>query len=200
SVGPNGTMHKDVTVNYEVDKTVRYVQQPMGGIKRLSVAVVVNYKRETDKAGKVTNKPLTDAEKAQITDLVKEAMGFNKDRGDTLNVVNSPFATEKEKIDAGPFWKQPETWSSAGYYGKWALILAVIAYLYFTFLKPIIGRIGEALKPQPIRLVHDEGGNDEEGEHMPRGYESNLERAKQLARDDPKMVANVVKTWVGGNE
>ena len=68
------------------------MQQPMGGLKRLSVAVVVNYKHEIDKAGKVTVRPLSDDEKTQITNLVKEAMGYNKDRGDTLNVVNSAFA------------------------------------------------------------------------------------------------------------
>src|SRR5690606_31768455 len=65
---------RDVTTNYEVDKTVRYVQQSMGGLKRLSVAVVVNYKRVTGKDGKSSLQPLSDAEKAQITDLVREAM------------------------------------------------------------------------------------------------------------------------------
>lgn len=199
----NGNMHKDFTVNYEVDKTVRYVQQPMGGIKRLSVAVVVNYKREVDKAGKVTNKPLTEAEKNQITDLVKEAMGYNKDRGDTLNVVNSPFAgMDKEKIEGTPFWKQPDTWSTAATYGKYALALFALFWLYRNFLKPMFERIGEAMKPPPSRkLVFEEEGEEAGGEvqeFAARGYESNLNRAKQLARDDPKLVANVVKTWVGG--
>jgi flagellar M-ring protein FliF len=41
----SGNSRKDETINYEVDKTVRYTQQPMGGVRRLTVAVVVNYKR-----------------------------------------------------------------------------------------------------------------------------------------------------------
>ncbi|MEQ1668918.1 MAG: flagellar basal-body MS-ring/collar protein FliF, partial [Sulfuriferula sp.] len=88
---PPTTTQKDSTVNYEVDKTIRYVQQGMGGLKRLSVAVVVNYKQTTDKAGKVKNMPLSAAEQAQITNLVKEAMGYSAARGDTLNVLNSQF-------------------------------------------------------------------------------------------------------------
>jgi len=85
---------KNTTTNFEVDKTVRYVQQAMGGIKRLNVAVVVNNMQVTDKAGKATYRPLTAAEKKQINDLAMQAMGFNKERGDALTVVNSSFAGE----------------------------------------------------------------------------------------------------------
>ena len=94
---------KESTVNYEVDKTIKHVRQPVGGIKRLSVAVVVNYRKETDSAGKVSNSPLAAEEIAKINDLVKEAMGYNKDRGDTLNVANSPFSTiEREVVPERP--------------------------------------------------------------------------------------------------
>src|SRR5450830_872077 len=92
----SGNARKDSTINYEVDKTVQYIQQPMGGVKRMTVAVVVNYKRSIDQNGKIVMKPLTDAERAQISDLVKEAMGYNKDRGDSLNVVNTQFSMEAE--------------------------------------------------------------------------------------------------------
>jgi flagellar M-ring protein FliF len=137
-----GLVQKDSTINYEVDKTIRYTQQGMGGVKRLSVAVVVNYKNETDKSGKITTRALTDIEKAQITDLAREAMGFNKDRGDTLNVVNSPFAgPEKETIVEVPFWKQPETIQLAKELGKYLLIAAVFAYLFFGYLKPMLYKI-----------------------------------------------------------
>ncbi len=93
---------KDATVNYEVDKTIQYVQQGSGGLKRLSVAVVVNYRKATDKAGKVSQKPLTAAEMTQITNLVKEAMGYNQQRGDTLNIVNSPFAARRSRPSPKP--------------------------------------------------------------------------------------------------
>ncbi len=199
---PGSSLHKDMTVNYEVDKTIRYVQQPMGGLKRLSVAVVVNYKREVDsKTGKVTARALTEAEKNQITDLVKEAMGYNKDRGDTLNVVNSPFAgMDKEKVESIPLWKQPESWQMAKEIGRWLGALVVLLFLYFKLLKPMLARISDNLKPPPPLTHEVDEEVDDQPEFLPRNYEHNLNRAKQLARDDPKLVANVVKSWVGTNE
>ncbi len=198
-------VQKDLTVNYEVDKTVRYVQQPMGGVKRLSVAVVVNYKKEVDKAGKVTIKPLSEAEKTQITDLVREAMGFNKERGDSLNVVNSPFAQPvKEAIVEQPIWKQPDMQQMALTVGKYLVAGLVLLYLFFKVLKPLLARIGGELMPPPpqalpepddvvVELSHD----TEPMGTRPRTYQDNLDAAKTLARNDPKMVANVVKAWVG---
>ena len=194
--------HREATTNYEVDKTIRYVQQPMGGVKRISVAVVVNYKRDVDKAGKVTNRALTDAEKTQITDLVKEAMGFNKDRGDTLNIANSPFAgPEAQPVVDVPVWKNPETLQTGKEIGKYLLGAAVILYLFFAFLKPMLKKL-MAGPPKPV-LVADEdddvvelSGAEPMGAKV-RGYAENLEAAKVLAKQDPKVVANVVKAWVG---
>jgi flagellar M-ring protein FliF len=199
-----GNSQKDMTVNYEVDKTVRYVQQPMGGIKRLSVAVVVNYKKEVAKDGKVTMKPLTDAEKTQITDLVREAMGFNKDRGDSLNVLNSPFAgAEKEVIPETPIWKRPEAIEMGLSGGKYALGIGILLYLFFGVLRPLFRRIMKTFEPpeeiEPAPVVQIQHDVEPMGT-KPRSYQDNLEAAKTLARNDPKMVANVVKSWVGTNE
>jgi flagellar M-ring protein FliF len=202
---------KDVTVNYEVDKTVRYVQQPMVGLKRLSVAVVVNHKQELDKKGKLISRPLTEAEKAQISDLVKEAMGYNKDRGDSLNVVNSPFALpEREKIEELPLWKQPEMIQLAKDNSKYLLAFLVILYLYFKVLKPMLAKLtGTEAKAKSEEEENEEDGEDAvvalsgEPQRMlagPRPYEENLGAAKQLAKEDPKVVANVVKSWMGSNE
>lgn len=196
-----GTTAAAPSGNTQKDMTVRYVQQPMGGLKRLSVAVVVNYKRETDAKGKVTMKPLSDGEKTQITDLVKEAMGFNKDRGDSLNVVNSPFAgVEKEIIPELPLWKRPESLDAAQKYGKYALAFAFLAYLFFAFLKPMLKKLMTNATPAieaPVEqeeVVHQLEPMGQEA----RGYADNLEAAKQLAKQDPKVVANIVKAWVGG--
>ncbi|MEB0135227.1 flagellar basal-body MS-ring/collar protein FliF [Actimicrobium sp. CCC2.4] len=207
---------KDMTVNYEVDKTVRYIQQPMGGVKRISVAVVVNYKQVTDKAGKVTATPLTEAERAQITDLVKEAMGFNKDRGDTLNVVNSAFAgVPKEVFPEVPIWKRPEMIQLAMELGKYLLGGIALLYLFFGVLRPMLKKLNTP--PPKIHAVVDDQDDEAETPEMramhaaersvevptesaSMAYQQNLELAKQLAKDDPKVVANIVKNWVSGNE
>ena len=199
----DASTHREATTNYEVDKTIRYVQQPMGGVKRISVAVVVNYKRDVDKAGKVSNRALTEAEKTQITDLIKEAMGFNKERGDTLNIANSQFAgVEAQPVVEVPIWKNPETLQTGKDVGKWLLGAAVILYLFFAFLKPMLKKLMAGL-PKPVVIADDDGDvvelshNSEPMGVQTRGYAENLEAAKVLAKQDPKVVANVVKAWVG---
>jgi len=205
AAAPAGNSQKDMTVNYEVDKTVRYVQQPMGGVKRLSVAVVVNYKKEVAKDGKVTMKPLSDDEKNQISDLVKEAMGFSKERGDSLNVVNSPFAgAEKEVIPETPIWKRPEVITQAIGAGKYVLGGAILLYLFFGVLRPLLRKVGSTFAPPPPppqedAIIHIKNDAEPMGA-KPRTYQDNLDAAKTLAKNDPKMVANVVKAWVGTNE
>src|SRR5450830_39195 len=212
----NNTTHKDATINNEVDKTVRYVQPPMGGVKHLTVAVVVNYKRTVDQTGKVVMKPLTEAERGQIADLVKEAMGYNKDRGDTLNVVNTQFNSDAEP--ELPLWKQPDMIQLAKEIGKYVLLAAVLLYLYFGVLRPIIWKItgkeekeaqaraeAEAAEAaaaaaamydpdNPDAVVNLSGEASELDERA--AYKANLETAKQWAKNDPKLVASIIKTWV----
>ncbi len=203
AAAPATNTRKDATVNYEVDKTIQYVQQSGGGLKRLSVAVVVNYKKTVDKDGKVVMKPLTAAEKTQITNLVKEAMGFNAERGDSVNVVNTPFASaEQEALPEPPFWKNPEYadyLSIAQTAGKYLLMALALFILYQRVLKPLLKKLSEAARPPPPsqnpQLQHAMAALPGQ-----RNYEENLTRAQKLASEDPRVVANIVKTWVASNE
>lgn len=195
---------KNITTNYEVDKTVRYVQQPMGGIKRLSVAVVVNHVTTTDKSGKRVTRALTDDEKAQINELAKQAMGFNAERGDSLTVVNSSFAgATPEPVAAIPFWQQPGTLELAKDIGKYLIGLIVILLIYLRLLKPVLRRLTEPVEPllpapgddgSVVRLTGQ--GQVDPGK---QGYEENLMATRQIARENPKLVANVVTTWVSNH-
>lgn len=196
--------HKDATVNYEVDKTIQYVQKTGGGLRRLSVAVVVNYRTRVDKAGKVAMTPLTPAEIAQITNLVKEAMGYDKARGDTLNVVNSPFATATPQvIPEVPLWKQPQTLDMGLQAGKYLLMALALFVLYTKAARPLLKKLSNmpALPPAAQDVYVQHGAN---GETLAlpgrRNYQENLSRAQKLASEDPRVVANIVKTWVGSNE
>ncbi|NDP47810.1 MAG: flagellar basal body M-ring protein FliF [Sulfuriferula multivorans] len=198
---------KDATVNYEVDKTIQYVQQGGGGLKRLSVAVVVNFKKTTDKAGKVTMKPLSEAEITQITNLVKEAMGYNEERGDSVKVVNTPFATtEQEVIPEMPLWKQPNNIQLAKDIGKYLLVALGLLILYLRLLKPMVKKLTEApALPAPSLASSMEPQFSANGELMAlpnsnNTYQENLSRAQKLATEDPRVVANIVKTWVSSNE
>lgn len=201
---------KNTTMNYELDKTVKYVQQPMGSIKRLAVAVVVNNKTEFDKAGKATTRPLNDAEKKQIVDLAKQAMGFNEARGDTISVVNSPFAqAEKQEVAALPIWKDPANIELAKEVGKFLAGIILIMMLYNKLLKPMAKSlmapptIPVVRAEQAPQLVDQSGGMNADGEGVEvsiaqatKNYEQTLEATKQIARENPKLVASVVTDWV----
>ncbi|MBZ2209023.1 flagellar basal-body MS-ring/collar protein FliF [Massilia soli] len=210
---------KDSTTNYEVDKTVRYEQRPMGGIKRLTVGVLVNYRRIVDaKTGKVTVKALTAAEVVQINNLVKEAMGYSQARGDTLNVTNAPF----DGVDkpAAPelklaWWEDPDNLPLAKELGRYLLLALVLGFLYFRLLRPLLRPVlrrfdeitvppvssePEMTKEEAVKAEVERIQLEEAETNIARGYRENLAMAKTLAKDDPRVVANVVKAWVGANE
>ncbi|WP_394791829.1 flagellar basal-body MS-ring/collar protein FliF [Rhodoferax sp.] len=104
----NGAKRESVT-NYEVDKTVQVVRAGSGTIKRLSAAVVVNHVVSDDGKGKPTTKALSPQQIEQMTALVRESIGFSKDRGDSVNLMNAPFLVESPVVDDTPIWKQPQT-------------------------------------------------------------------------------------------
>lgn len=200
----SGPTQRDITTNYEVDKTLRYVQQPMGGLKRVSVAVVVNYKRTVGKDGKVTITPLTAVEKNQITDLVKQAMGYNADRGDTLNVVNSPFAgVDHPEAAKLPLWQQPKIIDLAIQIAKYIGVAILLLLLYFKALKPMLAQLKKPAVVPPteseLKALAAKAAMDASPMHAAQTYQQTLEAAKTLAREDPKVVANIVKSWVGND-
>lgn len=197
---------KNVTTNYEVDKTVRYVQQPMGGIKRLTVAVVVNHITSVDANGKTVTRPLTDDEKTQINELAKQAMGFNAERGDSLTVVNNSFATvEQEVLPEIPLWKQPANINMAKDAGKFLLGLIIILLLYLRLLKPMVRTLTTPATPMLPGPSDDDAvvelsSNQSSARGLgAQGYQENLIVTKQIAKENPKLVANVVTSWVSNN-
>jgi flagellar M-ring protein FliF len=127
------------TKNYEIDRTVAYTRQPAGQLKRLTVAVVVDDMPVVGKDGKpAKGRPLTDAELAHITTLVKDAVGFDEARGDSVNVVNAAFRndapppdTELEKV---PMWETP-IFRDMAKLGAGVIILLVLA---LAVLRPMI--------------------------------------------------------------
>jgi flagellar M-ring protein FliF len=145
-------------------------------------------------------------------------MGFSKERGDSLNVLNSPFVTPEQPpaVDL-PIWKNPEYIALAKEGGRYLLLAAVLLYLYFGVLRPLLRKVSPPPAPPPA--LEDAGadapalgdetdeddavvqlGSAEPLEPKQRSYLDNLEAAKALARQDPRMVANIVKNWVDGNE
>ncbi|MER0216823.1 MAG: flagellar basal body M-ring protein FliF [Nitrosomonas sp.] len=203
---------KESTTNYEVDKTVQHVQQSTGNIKRLSAAVVVNYRKKVDENGEVTNEPLTADEIKEINNLVREAMGYNEKRGDSLTVTNNLFTHTGEMVLDVPLWKDPDVIMLAKDIGKQLLIAAVVLFFLLKILKPFLKSLTPpAALPPPVEQGQLTDGSAAAGQ-LPEQvdevaiqaiqksiFEENLKRAKQLALDEPAIVANVVKDWMGKN-
>lgn len=199
--GNISNLQKESTVNYEVDRTIRHTVLPVGSIKRLSVAVVVNGNRKvTDAKGKSSYKSLSPAEKEQINNLVSDAMGFDQKRGDSLNVQVAAFNENIESVEEIPLWKQTDNIELAKNILKYLVIAAVMFFVIFRIIKPALTTL--------ITMQDKTGGfKAEESEAAPvatyqpaTSFEQSLQAAKQIAQQEPKIVASVIKEWVNNNE
>jgi flagellar M-ring protein FliF len=198
---------RDETTNYEVDRTITHTQHSAGAVQRLSAAVVVNYQVGTD--GKA--KPLTDEQLKKIDDLVREAMGFSQERGDTLNVVNTPFNDAAEDSGELPFWKQQAFFDQLLNAGRWLLVLIVAWLLWRKMVRPML-RKQQAEKdaaaaaalaasmPQPegskpVKLSNDELEKRKRSQQRV-SVEVQTQRVQELADKDPRIVALVIRQWM----
>ena len=199
------------TINYEIDKTIQHTRQPTGGIKRLSAAVVVNFRTKVDDQGNITHEPLAAKEIEDIRNLVKEAMGYNEARGDTLAVTNSQFSGETSTVPS--LLKDPEMLMLAKEIGKQLLIAAIVLFFLLKVLRPFLrSLIPPAPAPSLPVATHAESEtvtqralDEEEMLALEQAtdqfkkqevFGQHLEKAKQLALNEPVIVANIVKEWV----
>lgn len=211
TVGQPLNTNKNATVNFEVDRTIRHTKQGMGDIRRLSAAVVINHRKEVDKNGQSVNKPVPDAEMKQINELVRQAMGFNNERGDSISVANAPF-TADEKVDTSlPLWKDPENISYAKDILKYLLIGLIVAFIFLKIIQPSLKTMfpsaaerraaataeGVAGAAGHIRISGVDG--DQENQARTNQYAVKVQKARDLAQADPKAVANIIKDWMGAN-
>lgn len=213
---------RNSTTNYELDKTVQHVKRSLGQVKRLSVALVVNNRAEKDPKGQVKPVPLTDAELKKINDLVREAVGYDEKRGDTLNVTNTAFTEGvKEEVPPLPFLKDPDNLAMLKEIARWLALLAAIAFLIFGVIKPLLravapvkteeeeaaakaeaeAELSAATMEERLEKMEEEEMSPEllELELAKMSYEKKLARAREVATKDPKMVAQLIKEWIGGS-
>ncbi len=193
-----GNARNDSTVNYEVDRTISHVKGPLGQLSRLSVAVVVNY-RNTDK----DQQPLEQEELDKISDLVKQAVGYSADRGDSLSVVNGQF-NEQGDIDT-PFWKNPEYRELAMELVKYLVFAFILFMAWRIVINPIIQGLiqAKAVADARVERQKEESAREQAAEQraaeMSR-YEENLNTARTMAHDDPRAVAMVLRSWLNKDE
>ncbi len=207
------TNKRESTTNYEVDKTVKVVRGSTGAVKRLSAAVVVNYQSAEDK-GKTVTKALTPEQIEQMTALVRETIGFNRERGDSVNLMNTPFQVTAAPTTDTPLWKQPEMVDLAKTFA-WPVGAVLFAALVLmglvrpalkgsapakaTAAKPVAGGQLDALEAEtPERPAL--AAPSRKDEVLPATPEQlRLEDARVLAKENPVAVANILKTWLNGD-
>jgi flagellar M-ring protein FliF len=207
---------RETLTNYEVDKTVRVTRNPTGTIKRLSVAVLVNQRQSLDGDSQPVSTPLTQQEMTNINALVRDAVGYSQERGDSLNVVNAPFTrVESPAAVDVPLWKQPENIAIAKDLGKQFGFVVLALLIILMLIRPALKAANR--RPEPagptIAASADEAlelpnpaamrANDElKMPDLQQGIGMTIAQsnALQLARADPTAVATVVKEWINSEK
>lgn len=207
TTGPRNTQRSE-TSNFELDRTISHTKKNVGDVQRLSVAVVVNYRNLPD--GKPL--PLTSDQMKQIEDLTREAMGFSSQRGDTLNVVNSPFNSSDDSGGELPFWKQQSFIEQLMSAGRWLLVLIVAWLLWRKAIKPQLARreqvaLAEVEKAKAqqeiqeaveVRLSKDEQTQQRRANQR-LSAEVMSQRIREMSDNDPRVVALVIRQWMNND-
>jgi flagellar M-ring protein FliF len=213
--GAPDSSSKQTTRNYEIDRTLAYTHQPAGKLRRLTVAVLLDNVRTTDKEGKVKELPLTQQQLDHVTQLVKDAVGFDTTRGDSVNVVNASFIGDAPANDGeleGPaFWESPLSLNGA----KLLCGLIVLLVLVLSVLRPMVRTLIGPTRP-PLPLMPRDALAGDTSEAAPPGntpalpgadpkaaivtHEQQVAQARTLVNQDPKRVAQLVRGWVAQDE
>ncbi|MQP77469.1 flagellar M-ring protein FliF [Stenotrophomonas sp. MYb238] len=208
---------KNATRNYELDRTLQHTRQPAGRVKRVSVAVLVDHVPRPGSNGKVSDQALSAAELTRVEALVKQAVGFDAARGDTVSVMNAPFVRDTTPVEQPKWWEMPQVRDGL----RLLLGAIVVLALLFGVLRPALRQIAGPPKAlagpdhdplsADVHLVEDADGlpglaNDQLqlGGNAPLAlpldaYEERLRMAREAVRADSKRVAQVVKGWVAND-
>jgi flagellar M-ring protein FliF len=201
---------KQATRNYEIDRTVAYTRQPAGRLQRLSVAVLIDNLRTTDKDGKVTETPLTEEQLTRINTLVRDAVGFDEPRGDRVSVVNQSFlpdpAVEVPEIEAIPIWEKPLVRDIAKIFSGLIVVVLLLLFVLRPLMKSLSAAARVVMVPAPVNAGGGGSGSGPGSQNAPTGagsaiaYEQQIAQARSLVAKDPARVAQVVKDWVQKDE
>jgi len=202
--GPSSTAQRS-TRNFEVDRTLSYVKQPVGVLKRLNVGVVLDDWQKADADGKVTTEPMSETDIKRFSQLVRESIGLKEDRGDQLNVLNQAFKSGAPigAVESLPLWQTPWITQLAKQIVGAALVLVVA----FLVLRPLM----KSLTKSSLRITAAGGAGDLDGDRvsisgqggkaikLAPSFEQQIAAARTLVGQDPRRAAQVVKDWVSAD-
>jgi flagellar M-ring protein FliF len=219
SGGP-GSARKQATRNYELDRTISYTKHQQGRIRRVTVAVVVDDLSSINaESGEVLKTPWDQNELERLRILVQDAVGYSALRGDSVNVVNTPFVTEAPIVTEDiPIWKEDWVWDVA----KQAMAVIFVLVLVFGILRPILRNLAVAGTAGNVAGLGAAGevsaelagldgadfssdsvtfGSDEDLLPTPNeSFDYQLNAIRSMVAEDPARVAQAVKQWVGSED
>ncbi|NML14866.1 flagellar basal-body MS-ring/collar protein FliF [Azohydromonas caseinilytica] len=206
----NGARRESV-VNYELDKTVRVTRNATGMVKRLNAAVVINHRTSTDPRGKTTTLAPSVEELEKLTALVQESIGFSKDRGDSVRVVSAPFqAPASAQPEALPLWQQSWLQELLRSAGMPVALTLVALMLLLGLVRPALRALQRTPAPgtRLDAVVDDPQALPEPVPPKPRvsmmpppalvaetANASSLDQMRALTRENPAVVANILRGW-----
>ncbi|MCP5206427.1 MAG: flagellar M-ring protein FliF [Hahellaceae bacterium] len=221
--GGNGGLadvRKQATRNYEVDRSVSYTKHQKGQVRRLTVAVVVDdIKKVNPENGEVSFIPWPEAELERLTILVRNAVGYSASRGDSVSVINTPFAP----LEVIPY-TEPQFWEQPWFRDLIKPVLAglIVLILVIGLLRPTLKSLASSgQNEKDLALVGDEEGLSalgalEGGSALDKvtlsatddfllpgaseGFDKQMNALKGLVAEDPARVAQVVRQWVNADE
>ena len=199
-----------------MDRSISYTKQDQGRLQRLSVAVVVDDRVIVNpETGEATRIPWAEQDIARFTRLVQDAVGFNASRGDSVSVINAPFAAvQAEEIIEIPFYTEPWFWNIV----KQVLGVVFILVLVFGVLRPLLRNVvgagtSKELAARKQLTDEDDPSMDLEEDRVSlggpqsvllpsptEGYDAQLNAIKSLVAEEPGRVAEVVKQWINADE
>jgi len=199
---PPDNTSKQSTRNYEIDRTVAYTRQPAGRLKRLTVAVLVDNLRATDDEGNVKETALTPEQLENMTKLVKDAVGFDQARGDSVNVVNASFkgelTPEEVQEDPIPLWERPLIRDIAKLLAGLIVVLVIVLMVVRPLIRGLLASPRMAYAPTALPPGQSSLPAHAAGPSL--DYDGQISQARSMVTQDAARVAQVVKTWVGDDE
>jgi flagellar M-ring protein FliF len=220
--GVDTSSSKSSTKNYEIDRTLDYTRNPAGRLKRLTVAVLVDNMRVPQKDGKFKDVALTQQQLDRVTQLVKDAVGFDESRGDNVNVVNASFTTEpaapEGELETTPIWETPLFLNMSKLLAGVIVLLVLVVSVLKPLVRNLVGPTRQLIARSDnetmvtIESVPDAtGANNGVGGNTPAlpgadpkaaalSHEQQVAQARTLVNQDPKRVAQVVRGWVAADE
>ena len=202
----------EATRNYEVDRTLSHTQHQVGQVRRLTVSVAVNDRTKANlETGLLETLPWNSDELKRLELLVKDSVGFNAARGDSVSVINTPFLGGAQEIGEPEFWRQPWFWEIV----KQVLAGVFLLIVIFGVIRPIVRSLVDRGKLDEADQIEGELDDLGEGDDLfgddkvtlagadefllpgaSDGFERQLDALKGLIAEDPARVAQAFKKWV----